>query len=196
MTDSAALRKRRPRGAWALILLAATFVVVFLHAVLTGTPLLDSALLPMASVAAGSLVAVWVRERKVRRRSAQALVTSSDPRARELFLRLDLDDEVAGMARLRREPFLLRTPWRPWREPTVEWWWNVDYALGERPGDVWHRDDLLLGNDLEAAWLLDPRRRQAQGFETREGPTRDYTLTECTPAEESEAWRWFEVDSS
>ena len=179
-----------------MILLVATFVVVLLHTVLTETPLLDSALLPMASVTAGSLVAVWMRERKARRLSMQALVASSDSRARELFLRLHLDDEVAGMARLRLEPVFVRTPWRPWREPTVEWWWNVDYALGERPDDVWLRDDLLLGNDLEAAWLVDPRRRQTQGFETRDGPTRDYTLTECTPAEESEAWRWFEVDSS
>lgn len=194
MTDSAALRKRRPRGAWALALLVATFVVVLLHAVHPGTPLLDTALLPMASVTAGSLVSVWMRERKARRLSMEALAASSDPRACERFLRLHLDDDVAGMARLRRVPVFVRTPWRPWSAPTVEWWWHVDYALGERPDDVWYREDLLLGDDLEAAWLVDPRRREPQGFETPEGPTLDHTLTECAPMEESENRRWFEVD--
>ncbi|MCX6406117.1 MAG: hypothetical protein NTV28_04275 [Propionibacteriales bacterium] len=162
--------------------------------VLTGTPLLDTALLPMVSVSAGVLVAVWIRERKARRSSMQALVASSDPRAREIFLRLHLDGEVAGMARLRRAPVFLSTPWRPWRQPTVEWWWDVDYVLGEHPDDVWHREDLILGSDVEAAWLVDPRRREPQELETREGPTRAYRLTECSPTEVSENRRWFEVD--
>lgn len=60
--------------------------------------------------------------------------------------------------------------------------------------NVWYRDDLVLGDDLEATWLVDPRRREPQGFETPEGPTLDHTLTECAPMEESENRRWFEVD--
>lgn len=97
------------------------------------------------------------------------IAMAEDERYPPTFLSLQRNGHLAGMVRLRKMPVQVREEWRPWKRPRPEWLWFADFALGSGPDCVRHREDLLVGTDDDARWILDPERRGQMSFDTEVG---------------------------